>query len=199
MGLWGPDPVVRGLFTRVLTFQTPVKSRMVKKSLVDVQQTQRCQLRTPTELWISTSNSISGVPYSEDFTVESKWRLTAESELSTRLEVWLDMAWGPHPPMEITRVMIEKSSLGGAGLMFENYAKLARVKLQRIANPRAHAAGEDEKAPEPLLPEPVGGAKLSDAAYVHLLCVSACAKCQSLARFSSRMIFPFTLLGIFKH
>jgi hypothetical protein len=140
---WGPDPVVRGLFCRMLTFQTPVKSRLAKRSLVDVQQTQRCQLYTPQELWIATSNAISGVPYSDEFTVESKWRLSAETETSTHLEIWVELAWGPHPPMEVTRLMIEKSSLGGASLMFENYAKLARAKLQRIANPRAPEKEEE--------------------------------------------------------
>lgn len=102
VGPWSVD-ASKAFYTRTLTFQTPIQSRLVRRNSCDVRMVQKLVLRSPRELWLDTSNFISGTPYAEDFTVEAKWRFTAdEADKTTHLVVFLEMNWAK-TPMAITK------------------------------------------------------------------------------------------------
>lgn len=99
---WAAD-TSKAFYTRTLTFQTPIQSRLVRRNSCDVKQVQRLIIKSPHELYWDTSNFISGTPYAEDFTVEAKWRATSdESDKTTHLVVFLEMNW-LKAPMSITK------------------------------------------------------------------------------------------------
>src|ERR1700744_6392913 len=97
VGPWTTD-ASKSFYTRTLTFQTPIQSRLVRRNSCDVKQVQRLMTKSPHEMVWDTSNFISGTPYAEDFTVEAKWRATSdEADKTTRLVVYIEMNWAKTP------------------------------------------------------------------------------------------------------
>jgi len=50
-----------------------------------VTQKQRCRMLSPTELAFETSSAMTGIPFSNSFTVESKWRISEEEPNRCRM------------------------------------------------------------------------------------------------------------------
>jgi len=119
-------------WVRTLTFKTPVDSKFVKQPWTDVTQVQRLILKSKKELLIDSTNTMSGIPFSDAFTVEAKFRVVAEQEKLLKLQIYVEMNWKKSINFMMKGV-VEKSSLGGASAMLKQWGDLAKQKLAGIS------------------------------------------------------------------
>jgi len=129
IGNWSIDES-KQYWARTLTFKTPVDSKFVKQPWADVTQVQRLILKSKKELWMDTTNSTSGVPFSDAFTVEAKFRVTAEQEKLVKLQLYVEMNWKKSINFMMKGV-VEKSSINGASAMLRQWSDLSKQKTCR--------------------------------------------------------------------
>jgi len=128
---WALDPS-KVFWTRNLDFK--------KKSSVvtcKVHQIQRARLKSPTELVFETTNIMSGIPFSDAFTVDSKWKFTEEKG-KIRLRVWASVEFSKSVMFQ---GKIERNSIDGISEYLVHYAALLRSKFNKSGSSLAAHVG----------------------------------------------------------
>jgi len=92
-----------------------------------VHQIQRARLKSPTELIFETINNMSGIPFSDAFTVDSKWKFTEEKG-KTRLRVWVSVEFSKGVMFQSK---IERNSIDGISEYLVHYTALLRSKFNK--------------------------------------------------------------------
>jgi len=111
-----------------------------KKSSVvtcKVHQIQRARLKSPTELVFETTNIMSGIPFSDAFTVDSKWKFTEEKG-KIRLRVWASVEFSKSVMFQ---GKIERNSIDGISEYLVHYAALLRSKFNKSGSSLAAHVG----------------------------------------------------------
>jgi len=127
IGTWSIDES-KQYWVRTLTFKTPVDSKFVKQPWVSVTQVQRLILKSKKELLMDTTNTMTGVPFADAFTVVAKFRVTAEQEKFLKLQIFVEMNWKKSINF-IMKGVVEKRSINGASAMLRQWENLAKQKL----------------------------------------------------------------------
>jgi len=77
---------------------------------------------------MDTTNTMTGVPFADSFTVVAKFRVTVEQEKFLKLQIFVDMNWKKSINFIMKRV-VEKRSINGASAMLRQWENLAKQKL----------------------------------------------------------------------
>merc|ERR1719282_23698 len=107
--------------TRLFDFRK--KTRLVNAL---VHQTQNVRLKNPKELMVETSNRMEGVPFSDCFTVDTKWRITEQADMC-RICVWTRVNFTKS--ISLMKGKIERNSIQGTVDYFKAYAAMLRTRF----------------------------------------------------------------------
>ena len=107
--------------TRLFDFRK--KTRLVNAL---VHQTQNVRLKNPKELMVETSNRMEGVPFSDCFTVDTKWRITEQADMC-RIRVWTRVNFTKS--ISLMKGKIERNSIQGTVDYFKAYAAMLRTRF----------------------------------------------------------------------
>ena len=75
---------------------------------------------------VETSNKMEGVPFADCFTVDTKWRITEQSD-ECRIQVWVKVNFTKS--VSLVKGKIERNSVQGTQDYFKAYAEMLRARF----------------------------------------------------------------------
>lgn len=129
IGSWVQDPS-KAFYSRELNFSK--KSKLYSCRVV---QSQRLRIHSKTEIYFETSSSMQGIPFSDTFSVETRWRINGPEEgknVSSTIKIWVDIDF-KKDKMSLTakaaKSKIEKGAYDGTIEFYKNYFRILRKQL----------------------------------------------------------------------